>query len=161
MATRIERLYEKDFSAWTRHQARALRRLAATRPNADLDLEHLIDEVRDLGKSERDAARSQLRTIIEHCLKLEHSRAHDPRAGWIVSITHARVALEDKLSRSLRRDLTANLARIYDQARRQAAVALQAHAEDDVAAALPAPCPYRLFDLLARDWLPVSRADAS
>ena len=60
MATRPARLYESDFYAWTGDQARALRRLAATRPNADLDLEHLIEEVADLGVSERDAIHSQV-----------------------------------------------------------------------------------------------------
>ena len=75
MATRPEQLYEDDFYAWTREQARALRRLAESRPNVGLDLEHLIEEVEDLGTSQRDAVRSHLRTIIEHCLKLERSRA--------------------------------------------------------------------------------------
>jgi hypothetical protein len=81
MASRIEQLYEDDFPAWARQQARALRQLAGTRPDTEIDFAHLIEEVRDLGKSERDAVRSHLRTIIEHCLKLEHSSAHDPRAG--------------------------------------------------------------------------------
>jgi Domain of unknown function DUF29 len=78
MATRIGQLYDDDFPAWARQQARALRQLAGTRQNVGLDFAHLIEEVRDLGKSERDAVRSHVRTIIEHCLKLEHSRA---RAG--------------------------------------------------------------------------------
>jgi hypothetical protein len=37
MATRPEQLYEDDFYAWTRDQARALRRLAGSRPNVALD----------------------------------------------------------------------------------------------------------------------------
>jgi hypothetical protein len=160
MATRIEQLYEDDFPAWARQQARALRQLAGTRPNTELDFVHLIEEVRDLGKSERDAVRSHLRTIVEHCLKLDHSSAQDRRAGWIVSITQARVALEDKLSRSLRRDLAANLARLYEQARRQASASLRAHGEDDAIDSLPAVCPYRLSQLLASDWLPTSQHGA-
>lgn len=71
-------LYERDFYAWTRAQVRALEKLAATRPNLELDLPHLIEEVRDLGKSERDAVRSQLRRILVHLLKLRHSRARAP-----------------------------------------------------------------------------------
>ena len=160
MATRIEQLYEDDFPAWARQQARALRQLAETRPNTELDFAHLIEEVRDLGKSERDAVRSHLRTIIEHCLKLEHSSAQDPRAGWIVSITQARIALEDKLSRSLRRDLRANLTRLYEQGRRQASAGLRVYGEEDAAASLPAACPYRLSQLIASDWLPTSQPGA-
>ena len=71
MATRTEQLYENDFYAWTRDQAKALRRLAATRPNVELDFGHLIEEAADLGVSQRDALRSQVRRIIVHCLKLE------------------------------------------------------------------------------------------
>jgi hypothetical protein len=78
MATRPAQLYEEDFYAWTRNQAAALRRLAASRPNLALDFPHLIEEVADLGISQRDAVRSQLRRIIEHCLKLEYPAARDP-----------------------------------------------------------------------------------
>lgn len=37
MATRPQALYDEDFYAWTRHQARALRRLKALRLNEDVD----------------------------------------------------------------------------------------------------------------------------
>ena len=105
MASRIEDLYDEDFYVWTQRQAAALRRLAEIRPNVDLDFPHLIEEVEDLGTSQRDAVRSQVRRIIEHCLKLEYSRARYPRAGWRDSIIDARAGLDDKLSPSLRLDL--------------------------------------------------------
>ena len=43
MATRPDELYEEDFYAWTRHQARELRRLRALRLNTSLDLAHLAE----------------------------------------------------------------------------------------------------------------------
>lgn len=154
MATPPERLYEEDFYAWTRDQARALRRLAATRPNVALDLDHLIEEVADLGKSERFAVRSQLRRIMEHCLKLAWSPAREPRPGWHETIIDARTTLEDKLSPTLRRDLRRNLEPLYAQARRNAEGALRAHDEHDAADQLPVDCPYRFADLLRHDWYP-------
>ncbi len=66
-------------------QARALRRLAETRPNAAVDLPHLIEEVEGLGRASATPSRSHLRTIIEHCLKLACSPASEPRAGWTLS----------------------------------------------------------------------------
>ena len=48
MATRPASLYETDFYAWTRHQARALRRLKALRLNTDVDLDHLALEIRPI-----------------------------------------------------------------------------------------------------------------
>ncbi len=154
MATRPEQLYEEDFYAWTRDQARALRRLAATRANVTLDLEHLIEEVADLGKRERFAVRSQLRRIIEHCLKLAWSPAREPRPGWHETIIDARTTLEDKLSPTLRRDLRRNLPRLYDQARRNVEGALRAHGEHSAADQLPVECPYRFVELLRHDWYP-------
>jgi len=157
MATRAEELYEEDFYAWTRDQARELRRLAATHPNVALDFPHLIEEVADLGTSERDAVRSQTRRIIEHCLELEYSPARDPRAGWYETIIDARNTLEDKLSPSLHRGLRRRLPKLYEQARRVAASSLRLHGEREAAEALPAECPYRLADLLRHDWYPASR----
>jgi hypothetical protein len=157
MATRPEQRYEDDFYAWTREQAAALRRLAATRPNVELDFPHLIEEVTDLGVSQRDAVRSLVRRIIEHCLKLEYAAARNPRAGWRETIVDARIVLEDKLTRTLHRGLQRRLLKLYDQARRAADASLRVHGEKPAAEALPATCPYRLVDLLRQDWYPRSR----
>ena len=53
-----EDLYERDFYAWTRRQAGELRRWAATRPNLDLDLARIAEEIADLDKEQRNALRS-------------------------------------------------------------------------------------------------------
>jgi hypothetical protein len=145
MATRIDELYEQDFYVWTQRQAEALRRLAETRPNVELDFPHLIEEVEDLGTSQRDAVRSQLRRIIEHCLKLEYSRAVDPRGGSYDSMIGARSQLDDKLSPSLRRDLDEQLPRLWTQTRAKADNGLRRFGEPDAA------------DLLADGWYPVNR----
>ena len=157
MATRIEELYEEDFYVWTLRQADALRRLAETRPNVDLDFPHLIEEVEDLGTSQRDAVRSQLRRVIEHCLKLGYSRAVDPRGGWYDSIIDARTVLADKLSPSLRSDLEQQLPWLWIQARTKADNGLRRFAEPDAADLLPADWPYTLDDLLADGWYPANR----
>ena len=157
MATRSEQLYEEDFYAWTRDQTRALRRLAASRSNVALDFPHLIEEVADLGISQRDAVRSQVRRIIEHCLKLEYSPARAPRAGWHETIIHARTEIEDKITPTIRRGLPPRLSRLWQQARRDTAASLRLYGEHATADALPVECPYRLADLLRHDWYPQSR----
>jgi Domain of unknown function DUF29 len=157
MATGIPELYDKDFYVWTQRQAAALRRLAETRPNVDLDFPHLIEEVEDLGTSQRDAVRSQMRRIIEHGLKLEYSRAVDPRGGWYGSIIDARAEIDDKLSPSLRRDLDEQLPRLWMQARTKADNGLRRFGEPDAADLLPADCPYALDDLLTDGWYPANR----
>lgn len=145
-------LYDRDFVAWTRAQVAALRRLATLRGNEHLDFPHLIEEIADLGKSERDTVRSHLRTLIEHCLKLQHSAAEEPRPAWISTIGRTRAELEDKLSASLRRDLRTQLPRLYAQARRILARDLALFGEPEAAARLPEAC--RLDELLRDEWYP-------
>ena len=157
MTTRTEQLYEEDFYIWTQRQAAALRHLADTRPNVDLDFPHLIEEVEDLGTSQRDAVRSHMRRIIEHCLKLEFSSAVDPRGGWYASIIDARTEIDDKLSPSLSRDLDEQLPRLWNQARSKADNGLRRFGEPDAADLLPADCPYALDDLLTDGWYPANR----
>jgi Domain of unknown function DUF29 len=60
--------YGDDFYAWTQYQAEVLRSLPA--PDNRFDREHVVEEIEDPGKSERDAVRSHIRRIIEHLLKL-------------------------------------------------------------------------------------------
>jgi hypothetical protein len=153
MATRIKpataQLYERDFYAWAKAQAELLR----AGQYSDLDLEHLIDEVDDLGESLKRSARSRIRTIIEHLLKLEHSPARDPRAGWYDTILAQRSDLADELTASIRREVEPALAELYDRARQTAAASLRNHGERAAADALPQACPYTL-DQITNEWLP-------
>jgi hypothetical protein len=157
MASRLEKLYDEDFYAWTRAQAGALRRLAAERWNGPLDLLHLAEEVEDLGMQARNAVRSQLERILEHLLKLEYSPSVDPRPGWMNSVDDARARVQDALTPTIRRDAETMLPRLFERARRRAARELAAHGEADAAAALPPGCPYTLDHLLAEEWWPASR----
>ena len=154
MATRPEQLYEDDFYAWTRHQARTLRRLKALRLNTGLDLDHLAEEIRDLGSEQLFAIQSQLTRLIEHLLKLQFSTHAEPRRQWRITVNNARDAIEDRLTPTLRKRLTVALPRAYERARRNTALALEDHGEPDAAAALPPACPYTLDQLLDPDWLP-------
>jgi hypothetical protein len=153
MATRIKPakkdLYDEDFYAWSQRQAELLR---AGRYD-ELDLEHLIEEVEDLGGAAKKSVRSRARTIIEHLLKLEHSPALDPRPGWRDTIRTQRDDLLDDLTLTLSRELEQELAELYMQARKRAEGSLRDYGETAAANALPATCPYKL-DQITGDWLP-------
>jgi len=140
-------LYDDDFYAWTKVQAKALRALGAEGRNLPIDVLHLAEEVEDLGQEQRNACRSQVRTIIEHLLKLQLSPATEPRAGWERSILMARAALDDRLTKTLERDLEAQLARLYAQAAELARQSLEAHGEHEAAANIPPTCPYTLAEI--------------
>jgi hypothetical protein len=151
--------YDDDFYAWTQYQAEVLRSLP-TNDNR-FDREHLAEEIEDLGKSERNAVRSEVRRILEHFLKLAYSRASGPRPGWKVSIANARAELEDKLTATLRKDVETEFARLYSRARSIAAAGLQEYREASGAQALPAVCPYTVEQVLAEDWYPEPPGEAT
>ncbi len=144
--------YDDDFYAWTQHQAAVLRSLQVS--DNRFDREHVAEEIEDLGKSERDAVRSQIRRIIEHFLKLAYSPADRPRFDWMDTIDDARQTLSDKITPTLRRDAEAALANLYAQARRNAARRLRRYGEADAADALPHVCPYSLDDICREDCYP-------
>lgn len=98
MAANPDALYETDFYAWTRRQARELRRLRALRLDVELDLDHVAEEIEASGTAERDACRSQVERTLEQFLKLAFSPSPQPRRGWQRSIVEARSVLDNKLS---------------------------------------------------------------
>jgi hypothetical protein len=103
----LRSLYDQDFVAWSKQQAEALRTAARVGSNQSLDWENLAEEIEDLGKSARRELQSQIRRIVRHLLKLQHSPAKEPRRGWAESIVDARAEIEDLLevSPSLRTGL--------------------------------------------------------
>ena len=147
--TRSSELYEKDLYAWSEAQADLLRR----RRFSELDLEHVVEEVEDVGGSLYREVRSRIRTIMEHLLNLEHSAATEPRADWERTIRRERADLAEDLTPSLRPRIEHGLARFYETARIEAASALRAHGDPAAADALPPTLPYTL-DQITGDWLP-------
>src|ERR1700746_2487960 len=117
--------YDDDFYAWTQYQAEVLRSM----PVADnrFDREHVAEEIEDLGKSERDAVRGQIRRIIEHLLKLAYSPAEQPRFDWMGTIVDARQELSDKLTPTLRREVEGTLEKLCGDPRPRGSPGLQAY----------------------------------
>ena len=147
-------LYEQDLYAWSQVQADLLRR----RRFSELDLEHVVEEIEDVGGSLYREVRSRIRTIMEHLLKLEHSAATEPRAGWERTIRRERADLAEDLTATLRPRVERGLARFYETARIEAATALRAHGEHAAADALPPTLPYTL-DQITGDWLPTQAGE--
>lgn len=148
-----EQLYDADFYAWTQQQAKELRRFARTRPNAALDLAHIAEEIRDLGKSERDAVFSLAQKVMEHFLLVEHSPAVEHRRHWLDEIDEFRDQIERKISPTIRRRLERELDAVFAHARRRVQRRMRRYGEEQAAAALPETRPYTLEQILG-DWEP-------
>jgi hypothetical protein len=74
MGAATKTLYDTDFVEWTARTAELLREGRLH----DADLEHLAEEIKDLGTRERSAVRSQLRRMLVHLVK---ARIQPERAG--------------------------------------------------------------------------------
>jgi hypothetical protein len=144
--------YDDDFYAWALHQAEVLRSLPVS--DNRFDREHVAEEIEDLGKSERNAVRSQIRRIIEHLLKLSYSPAAPPRFGWTETVRDARQELVDRITPTLRRDAETSLGRLYADARERAEASLRQYGEPAAADALPQVCPYSLDEICTGNWYP-------
>ena len=142
----MSKLYSTDFSTWISQTAQLLRE----RRWHDIDVANLIDEVEDLGKSERRAIGSQLTRLLLHLLKWQYQpqRRSD---SWLDSITDARTQIDLAIndSPSLKGYPAEQLEESYRRARRQAAI--QTKLEISV---FPQTCQYSLDLVVADDWLP-------
>jgi hypothetical protein len=155
MALSTASLYEEDFYAWTQQQAELLRRLPVV--GNEIDLEHIAEEIEDLGRSDLRAAQSLCEHIVEHFLKLEYSGLEQPADHWRDEIVEWRLQLDKILTRSIEAKL--DLADRY-----RAALRLLRRLERDVPglmSRLPRSCPYTLEQIVGagdEDWFPQARA---
>jgi hypothetical protein len=156
VATKAADLYDEDFYAWTQQQAEALR----THFQGDnrLDVEHLAEEVEDLGRSELHAVESFVENVIAHLLKLDYSGQTAPRAHWRAEILNFRQSIERKISQSIRRTVSRELDELYRRARQIAAVGALVH-EPDLIRRLPKTCPYDWNTIWHRDVLAEAGVD--
>ena len=142
------KLYETDYHQWLEQQAQLLREGRIE----DIDAQNLVEEFEELAMGERASVESHAETIVEHLLKLHHSPADRPRRGWRLTVVRHRGRLAKRLTASLRNRLEGSLAALYPDARRAAAIGLEA---DDVRTdQLPDECPYTLEQILDADWFP-------
>jgi hypothetical protein len=133
-------LYDADFYDWILTTATLLRQ----RRFADIDIEHLAEEVEDMGKRERRSLKSHIRTVILHLLKWRYQP--DKRSSsWRQSIRNGRIEIHELLrdSPSLASQLPQMLNDEYPAARADA-VDETALTED----IFPTQCPFTAEQML-------------
>jgi hypothetical protein len=95
-STIIRSSYEQDYLLWTEETVDQLR----NRKFDGLDVDNLIEEVLDLGRSQRRELKSRLGELLEHLLKRIYVTMPDCYRGWVESIIKQRKALKDLLADS-------------------------------------------------------------
>ena len=91
-------LYDEDFQLWIEKTIYQLQ----NRQFEELDIEHLVEELRDLGKSDKTSFVSNLKILLAHLLKLQvQSDAPDSmKNSWFNSVDEHRERIKDSLSNS-------------------------------------------------------------
>lgn len=139
--------YDTDLYAWSQQQAEVLRGMASRRrdlPN-DLDLDHVAEEIEDLGKSELRTVQSHLRQMLSHLVKLASSPGSASAAGWKTEILDHQELARDHLTNAMRKDV--DMEATWRRARSDAFRKLAIYGEQ--MAQMPESCPWSLDELLS------------
>ncbi len=106
-------LYETDYNQWVNETVQQLRE----RQFDGVDWDNLIEEIEDMGKSQKRALESFLTRLVEHLLKLSCWESEKERNGnhWKSEIVNFRYQIHKRLkeSPSLRPELESIYAEIF------------------------------------------------
>lgn len=113
-------LYDRDLQQWIQQTVEQLR----NREFGSLDIEHLIEELIDLGKSEKNTLRSNLTILSAHLLKLtvQHDVPDMMQGSWYSSVLEHRQRVLNNLADtpSLKSYLVEAMEKAYPDARKLA-----------------------------------------
>lgn len=109
-----QKSYDSDFYKWTKNQASFLKKGELSK----LDIDHLIEEIESLGRSEKRAFESYLANLLLHLLKIEHQPKKHSKS-WDLSIKNSRRKIKTLLEEnpSLKRYIPKMLNEAYFTAR--------------------------------------------
>jgi hypothetical protein len=136
----MNNIYETDYAYWAETMAEKLQQ----RDFNSLDIDNLVEEIKDLSKRERDKLLSSIRLIIHHLLKWDYQPQKRSRS-WEITIKRERNNIEFYLedSPSLKKYLCDEwIKKIYGNA------CLDAMKETGLN--FPDICPYSIVEILER-----------
>ncbi len=139
-------LYDTDYLQWIETTVAKLH----SHDYANVDWENLIEEIADMGRSERRSLKSNLIVILVHLLKWQFQP--EKRSGsWEGSIIEHRRRVKEALddSPSLKSYIESVFAECYAQAVKQAKAETGLLVES-----FPLVCPYQLPEVTNDDFLP-------
>jgi hypothetical protein len=138
--------YDNDVLVWSQEQARLLREGRF----AELDIEHLADEIEDVGRSEKRELSSRMAVLMARLLKWA---AQPERRGrsWEITIREQRKRIAGHIKE------TPSLAPLLDDAAWIEAAwgdAIVQFARETGLDDFPDSCPWPVSDIISENWLP-------
>lgn len=139
-------LYDLDFAEWARRNAELLRSGRAS----EADLEHIAEEIEDMGKRERRSLHTRLVRLIEHLLKWKYQP--DRRGpSWARTIVVQRQSIRALLDENPSFQPVLSEMAIAAYANAAAIVSIVIH---QPRSKFPDACPFTLEQLLDENFLP-------
>jgi hypothetical protein len=140
--------YESDIVAWANEQAWLVR----NKKFELLDIEHIAEEIEDVGKSEQRELASRMAVLLCHLLKWQYQPARQG-ASWKATIKTQRARVKRRLNQtpSLKKCLKDSewMADAWDDARDATEKETEISYEK-----FPEQCPWTIEDILSDNWFP-------
>jgi hypothetical protein len=139
-------LYGEDFFEWTRRNAELLR----AGQLAQADIEHIAEEIEDMGKRDLRGLNSRMRVLLIHLLKWQLQSEKKSRS-WNDTIVSQRIEIADDLKQSpslrgrLQTELSDNYAKAVQRSIAQTGLP---------PSRFPAECPFTVEQILDPEFLP-------
>ncbi|MEO1464688.1 MAG: DUF29 domain-containing protein [Cyanobacteria bacterium J06633_1] len=112
----LKQLHERDLNLWIEE----IKAKIKSRDFEGMDWESLIDEIDDMGASQKRALDSYMQRLIEHILKLKYwqSEVENCRNGWMAEVSNFRSRINRILKKnpSLKNYLASEYKDIYQDA---------------------------------------------
>ncbi|MCC0175629.1 DUF29 domain-containing protein [Waterburya agarophytonicola K14] len=114
--TNLKQLHDRDFNLWIEKTKEAIQ----NRDFANMDWDNLLDEIDDMGKSEKRSLDSYMQRLIEHILKLRYwdEEVERCRKSWQQEVVNFRNRINRILKKnpSLKNYLKSEYSDIYQDA---------------------------------------------
>lgn len=139
-------LYDKDYYLWLEKTVQLLKngQLSA------LDIDNLIEEIQDMGISQKKSVKSNLIVLLWHLLKYKY-QPNKRSNSWLLTVDEHRDRLEEDFSHSpsLKQYFNEIFQEAYRKARKKAAIETDLSIET-----FPVDCPFTKEEILNTDYLP-------
>lgn len=140
-------LYEQDIFLWTVRNAELLR---AGRLE-EADLEHIAEEIEDMGISQERTLSNRLHVLLTHLLKMQAEPQSRARQGWKASVATQRYHIRRLLKRapSLKSQVAEEVTEGY-----KVAVGEAAAGTGLPESGFPKTCPFTVEQILDEEFFP-------
>jgi Domain of unknown function DUF29 len=144
----MQTAYEKDIIAWSKEQANLLRsgKLSA------IDIEHIAEEIEDVGKSEQRELANRMAVLLSHLLKWQYQPERQS-GSWQRTIKEQRKAIARRIKNTPSLKTSLNDTEWLEDAWGDA---VSMTITETGISSFPETCPWSVENILSDTWLPLS-----